>query len=566
METILITGSTRGIGLCIASYLATRKYTVIIHGSQDESLLPVKHTFRHKSNIYYVSHDLLQEPTTLIDTCLQLEGVSKIDILVNNCGIASGKESVMDIHHVNMIVPYKLTHYAATKGINKVINFSSGGAAIYHTEMSDYCLSKKCVEDMTKHMAFHYDGTLIVTCLRIDECFQTDMAQAIYPEEYSSFESPQNLIPLFMGILKMGSECSGKIYSYRRSRIDLVSELRLCSQSISNQSFTFPDNRKDRFVCNGENKFSGDAGKYPRDSEIHLLEKELSRRYNIPTSNLVINHGGISGAFDTLCSQFIKEGDEVIGHSLCFQPMLQSITQRGGRLILIQPGFETGFDLKYHLSDIIQKITPATRLIFLVHPTYMFTDTFDSREFMEMIQQVPHNIPIILDECYIDYIEERECIHSGTLIDSHLVFGLRTFSKMYGLASCRLGYVICPSKFKGFIQNSSSFKVVPTETVRIAYKTLHEGLYIKSHEEFIKERTYLHQRLRQNRIQFKGHSMFVVIRVDPTKKQMYLDRLSENCISLPDFQLSDELIIYTIMQRPQNKIIIDIISTNEWSQ
>jgi histidinol-phosphate aminotransferase len=539
--------------------LIKQEYCVIIHGARDESLARAKESFASNTNVRYVSHDLLHNPTELIDKCSALEGIAKIDILVNNCGIARLNETTMDTHQINFVVPYELTKYVALQDTSKVINVSSGGAGIYHSELSDYCMSKKCLEDMTKHMGYRYRETPIVTCLRIDECFKTDMAKSIYsPEEYESFESPMNLLPLFLSLLKKGSECAGKIYSYRRSRIDLVSELQLGSPYIFNQSFTFPENIDGQYICNGENKLSGDKGKYPSECEIHLLENELSKHYQISSSNIVISHGGISGAFDTLCSQFITEGDEIITHSLCFQPMLQSVIQRGGVLKLIQPGFENGFSMVYHLSNIITMITPATRMIFLVHPTYMLNDTFNTDEFMEIIRKIPTNIPIILDECYVDYVT-TEYVKSTVLVGSHLVFGLRTFSKMYGLASSRLGYIICPSRYKTIVQNASPFKTIPTESLRTAYKSLHEGLYLETHSRFLRERTYVHNMLRKKRIQFKGMSMFVVIRVDPAAKQRITERLATHSIVLPDFKLSDELIIYTIMERSQNDILIHSI-------
>ena len=135
METLLITGSTRGIGYCIASYLANRDYLVIIHGSQESSLVTAKDALSFKPNVRYVAHDLTKDPTTLIDRCLELEGVSKIDILVNNCGIAKHNDKTMETHNLNFRVPYELTRYIAMKGCKKIINISSGGAVLYHSDL-----------------------------------------------------------------------------------------------------------------------------------------------------------------------------------------------------------------------------------------------------------------------------------------------------------------------------------------------------------------------------------------------------------------------------------------------
>ena len=86
MEVLVITGSTRGIGFCIANYLRS-KYKIVIHGKTEESIQSAKKRLGNSDTIYYVTKDLLNQPTELIDMIIDHFG--RIDILINNCAIAS---------------------------------------------------------------------------------------------------------------------------------------------------------------------------------------------------------------------------------------------------------------------------------------------------------------------------------------------------------------------------------------------------------------------------------------------------------------------------------------------
>ena len=563
METILITGSTRGIGYCIASYLVNN-YRVIFHGSCENSLEKIREEFKDNENVYFLSFNLLEDsPETLIDRAFELLGITDIGVLVNNCAIATRGEETDDTIQLNFMVPYKLTKYAIKRGISKIINMSSLGAIVYDADLSDYCLSKACIENMTTHLAYSHRDT-VITCIRVDGTFKTKMSQSLYPDMYETFDEPSAILPLFLTVLRMGKECSGKVYSYRKSRINLRSETQLRSNYLSKDILEFPENVEGKHVCNGENKFAGNEGLYPDSESVLRLTAEISKISGISSENIVINHGGISSAFDTLCSQFINYGDEVICHTLCFQPMILSVTNRGGILKTIQPTFQKykaskGVQLTYSLEKIPSLITPATRMIFLVHPTYLFNDVFEPKIFREILAKIPKNIPIILDECYYEYFSETDILHSGELVDDHLIFGLRTFSKMYGLATIRLGYVICPSRYKSFVQSGYPFKDIPKQSLDIAYENLKDGTYLESHMKFVKERDEFQRILKENDIQFWGSSTIQVICIDPQHKQRIQERVSDKSIVLPDVNLSDELIMYTLGDNLQNKMFLECI-------
>ena len=67
MEVLLITGSTRGIGLCLAKYLKdTGKYKLIIHGRKKENIEKAKKELGESDKLYYICEDLLVNSNNVI--------------------------------------------------------------------------------------------------------------------------------------------------------------------------------------------------------------------------------------------------------------------------------------------------------------------------------------------------------------------------------------------------------------------------------------------------------------------------------------------------------------------
>ncbi len=94
-KTILITGSTDGLGKLVAEHLAAQGATVLLHGRNKEKGRAVLEEIRRKTKsakLSYHNGDFasLQDVKSLSDEILKEAKV--IDVLINNVGIGRGKE------------------------------------------------------------------------------------------------------------------------------------------------------------------------------------------------------------------------------------------------------------------------------------------------------------------------------------------------------------------------------------------------------------------------------------------------------------------------------------------
>jgi histidinol-phosphate/aromatic aminotransferase/cobyric acid decarboxylase-like protein/short-subunit dehydrogenase involved in D-alanine esterification of teichoic acids len=556
MKVILITGSTRGVGFCLAKYLK-KNHKIIIHGSTDTSIEKAKQELDNTKNITYVISNLLENNyKQLIDFSIDYYG--KLDILINNAGIAIQNDNSGRQITLNAIVPYELSKYAIEKGVEKIINVSSGSAVCYHELFTEYCLSKKMLEDMTKSLALQYYKKCIITCIRIDLTLKTDMTKNIFTkEEYEEFSDVDTVIPLFLYLLKGGDELSGKIYSLNRSRTNFIMEIQTNSNYVMKKHTKIPKD-KTKFYCTGENTFNDDLGYYPSDDLVFQLENKIQdaikdNNSRIETNNITIMHGGVSGCFENLCKIFINETDEVICHTVTFSYILSSVEARGGLIRYVRPDLVVDENrMEYYLDEILNKINSNTKMIYLVHPTYILCDTFIENKFEEFLSKIPTNIAIVLDECYVDYVN---CFNSLKYINKYFVFSLRGFSKMYGLASTRLGYIVSNAKYKEILENSQTLKAVPEQTLECVLSNFEKIDELK--KLFFAEKKYLTNKLNKLKIKFLGNGLFLVLFF---KNQKLLELLREQDIFLFELNLFPDTIIYQIGTRDYNKKFINVLT------
>ena len=100
-------------------------------------------------------------------------------------------------------------------------------------------------------------------------------------------------------------------------------------------------------------------------------------------------------------------------------------------------------DETHDLAAMAAAITPQTRLILVCNPNNPTGTVVRERELTEFLDQVPADCLVILDEAYREYIRDGDVPDGINLYrDRPNVAVLRTFSKAYGLAGLRVGFLV----------------------------------------------------------------------------------------------------------------------------
>ena len=100
-------------------------------------------------------------------------------------------------------------------------------------------------------------------------------------------------------------------------------------------------------------------------------------------------------------------------------------------------------DEAHDLAAMADAITDRTRLIFVCNPNNPTGTVVHRAELEEFLGRVPGDCLVVLDEAYAEYVRDAGVPDGMTLYrDRPNVAVLRTFSKAYGLAGLRVGFMI----------------------------------------------------------------------------------------------------------------------------
>ena len=166
-KTALVTGSTRGLGRTAAEWLAREGCAIVVHGRHQADVdRAVAEVGALGVTATGVAADLsrVEEAHRLAEAALA--AVPQLDILVNNAGM-SIRGSFWDVSDadweyqttVNYRSPFVLAQHAARHMIERgvrgrIVNTSTIGAHLCHTNAAVYDAAKGAVETMTRNMAF----------------------------------------------------------------------------------------------------------------------------------------------------------------------------------------------------------------------------------------------------------------------------------------------------------------------------------------------------------------------------------------------------------------------------
>ncbi len=174
--------------------------------------------------------------------------------------------------------------------------------------------------------------------------------------------------------------------------------------------------------------------RYP-DSKAQVLRKEISNKFNCDF-NKVICGAGSDEIIQMICQLYLKSSDEVIVPQYSFL-MYRIYTQIAGAKVI----FSKEKNFKVSVSEIIKKVTKKTKIVFIANPNNPTGTYLDKFELLELRKKLKKNVLLVLDDAYFEYMKNKDYKSSLDLFkNKDNVVVIRTFSKIYGLASLRVGW------------------------------------------------------------------------------------------------------------------------------
>jgi len=178
---------------------------------------------------------------------------------------------------------------------------------------------------------------------------------------------------------------------------------------------------------------------YP-DGSASALREAIGTAFGLDPARIVCGAGS-DDLLNLLARAYLKDGDEAIHTTHGFLVYPIAIMGTGAKPIVAPE--------KNYTADVdamLACVTERTKLVFLANPNNPTGTYLPFDEVKRLHRSLPAHVLLVLDAAYAEYVRRNDYESGIELVaTSDNVVMTRTFSKIYGLAAVRLGWMYGPA-------------------------------------------------------------------------------------------------------------------------
>ncbi|HZP69674.1 MAG TPA: histidinol-phosphate transaminase [Pseudolabrys sp.] len=177
---------------------------------------------------------------------------------------------------------------------------------------------------------------------------------------------------------------------------------------------------------------------YP-DGSASALRDAIGAAFGLDPDRIVCGAGS-DDLLNLLSRAYLTDRDEAIytTHGFLVYPIATMGT--GAKPIAVPEK-----DFTADVDAILKAVTPKTKIVFLANPNNPTGTYVPFDEVKRLQKSLPQNVLLVLDAAYAEYVQRNDYESGIELVaTTDNVVMTRTFSKIYGLAALRLGWMYGP--------------------------------------------------------------------------------------------------------------------------
>lgn len=207
------------------------------------------------------------------------------------------------------------------------------------------------------------------------------------------------------------------------------------------------------------------------------LSQKIADHEGVTRQNILMDAG--STPILLAAAEFYgKNGAEIITGDPSYDDLPRSATRLGSKWIKVP----LTADYKLDLDAMEAQVGPNTGLVYICNPNNPTATVVDTEKLKNFCERVSKKVPVFVDEAYIDYLPDPAgTTMIGMVQKGNNVIVARTFSKLYGFAGLRLGYIIAKPET---VQSLSAYT---TGTMSLNALTLAGALAAYQETDFLKD-------------------------------------------------------------------------------
>ncbi len=269
---------------------------------------------------------------------------------------------------------------------------------------------------------------------------------------------------------------------------------------------------------------------YPEGLCVDLVNK-LAAIHGVKTNEILIGNG-LDNVITMLGMTYINEGDECIFGELTFAAY-DNITQKMGGTGVAVPMAEGE---RLDLDAFAAAVTPKTKMIWICNPNNPSGTWNTEEECLRLMKAVPENVLVIFDEAYYDFAESPDYPQMIKYRkDYPNMVIMRTFSKVYGMAAERIGYMIAHEEIvKALLKVREPFPVNRIAQVGAAAALDDKEFYDFTVRSNYEQRKFLYNAFDEMGLKYyPSQTNFIFVDIPKTAKEVFSAMLPMGVIIRP---------------------------------
>ena len=218
------------------------------------------------------------------------------------------------------------------------------------------------------------------------------------------------------------------------------------------------------------------------DSRCDSLREKLARKHGMDPGQFVIGNG-LDGIFTMIGRAFIEPGDEVVSAELTFSVYQEMAEIMGGSAVKVPMADNMELDV----NGFISAVTERTRMVVFCNPNNPTGTAAGTEEIRKMLDAIPEKVLFVLDEAYIEFADEKAADGLTLLNEYPNLMVCRTFSKVYGLAGLRVGWIAGDAELMKYIYKVREPYVVSVPAAAGAEAALEDTAFLNESIRMVRD-------------------------------------------------------------------------------
>ncbi|MEZ5803271.1 MAG: histidinol-phosphate transaminase [Rhizobiaceae bacterium] len=192
-------------------------------------------------------------------------------------------------------------------------------------------------------------------------------------------------------------------------------------------------------VAEAVKKAAGSLELYPDGSSTRLREA-IGEAYGLNPANILCSNGS-DESLALIAQTYLRSGDEAILTEHGFLVYKIATQAASATPVTVKEK-----DARADVDAILAAVTPRTKIVFLANPNNPTGTYLPFEEVRRLHAGLPKDVLLVIDAAYAEYVRRNDYEAGIELVsNSQNVVMTRTFSKIYGLAGLRIGWLYAPA-------------------------------------------------------------------------------------------------------------------------